>query len=140
MIRGTTANFIFNLPHDMEIEDIISITVTVWQKGNSGTKLAPLPITKTYTRDSIDKDNHRIVVTLLPEETARFTDKLKARIQLKIDSAGAVYATYQHAFSVYPMSDDMVGGDMGGGATSEDGWVIFDGQEITATSREVGGS
>lgn len=49
MIRGTTAQFTFNMPY--EFDKLCIIEATFWQPGNSGTVEAPLPITRIYSRN-----------------------------------------------------------------------------------------
>ena len=134
MIRGTTAQFTFKLPKELNLNDVSYIQITAWQKGYTGTPIAPLPISKTYTNSdwgSVLKDEHTLVVVLSPEQTARFTDKLKGYIQCKVVVEGkAIYGTYEQRFTVHPMYKDMVGGDMGEIEQNSEGWIILDGQTI----------
>ena len=51
MIRGTTAQFKFEMPKN--IDDFCTIEIIFGQDGNAGTTEAPLPIKKTYTRGYI---------------------------------------------------------------------------------------
>lgn len=54
MIRGTTAQFKFNMPY--EFDDLCIIEVTFWQPNNEGTTTAPMPIVKLYNRDIVVVD------------------------------------------------------------------------------------
>ena len=135
MIRGATAQFIFKLPKELNIEDISYIEIRAWQNGYTGTPLAPLPIKKVFTNENwapiLSEDDHTLVVVFDSEKTARFTDKLKGYIQCKVVVVGdTVYGAYKQRFTVYPMYDDMVGGDIGGSSANDDGWIILDGQTI----------
>mgnify|MGYP003296023684 CR=1 FL=1 len=137
MIRGTTTQFIFKLPNEVVISDITYVMVTFWQKGNKGTSLAPLPIIKHFSNNengelsiSSPDDPHKLIVVLTSEETARFTDKLKARVQLKVVANGVVYGTYQSAITIYPMHDGMAGGDVDSEVPTGDGWIVLDGDQI----------
>ena len=51
MIRGTTAQFRFEMPKSFE--ELCTIEVIFGQEGNAGTIEAPLPITKIYNRGYI---------------------------------------------------------------------------------------
>jgi hypothetical protein len=135
MIRGATAQFTFKLPKELNIDDISYIDIVAWQKGYKGTPSAPLPIKRTYTNSNWDSnivaDEHTLVVKFTSSDTSRFTDKLKGYIQCKVVVTGeVVYPTYEQRFTVYPMYDALVGGDIDGEIQTSDGWIILDGQEI----------
>ena len=134
MIRGTATQFTFKLPKEILIDDITSIEVRVWQKGYNGTPTAKLPIVKSYTNENWNsslQEEHTLVVVLSSEETARLTDKLKGYIQCKVVVGAATpYATLQQRFTVYPMYEDLVGGEIGDTTISSEGWIILDGQTI----------
>ena len=137
MVRGATAQFTFELPKELEIDDISYIEIAAWQKGYKGTQTGPLPIIRRYTNSnwssSIIADEHTLVVKFTSSDTSRFTDKLKGYIQCKVVVTGdAVYPTYEQRFTVYPMYDDLIGGDIDvDNNVNDDGWIILDGEKIT---------
>ena len=131
MIRGTTTSFIFQLPFKKcEIE---SIKIKFWQPGNSGTREEPLPFYKYLDNCAGDDDATEITVSLSPSETKRFSDKLKAYVQMSAKQiSGPVVATLRHLITVYPMDDDLITdtGEEPIIPPTSDGWVIIDGGVI----------
>jgi hypothetical protein len=135
MIRGTTAQFKFELPKELDVNEITSIEIRAWQNGYSGTTVAPLPIRRTFTNGDKEWDSitgeHVLIVQFTSSDTSRFTDKLKGYIQCKVNLDGqAVYGTLEQRFTVYPMHGELVGGGTDGADTSNEGWIILDGQTI----------
>lgn len=129
MIRGTTAQFKFNIPYDFD--DLGWVAVTFWQRGNNGTSERPLPIVKTKKQCSAPNNQNEVCVTLTSEETARFSDKQKAYVQLRAQANGNTFASKQERITVYPINDELLkeGSDLP--AADGDGWIILDGQTIT---------
>lgn len=133
MIRGTTAQFKFKIPYP--ISDLLWITVKFWQPGNAGTDVAPLPITKKLSNEVLSQ-LEEVVITLSPTETARFSDKLKARLQLRASTvSGTTFASKEQLITVYPMNDDIITDDPEWDEENEEGYIVLDGQSIV---REVG--
>lgn len=131
MIRGTTQSFTFKLP--FKKSEIDNVTIKFWQPGNTGTTEAPLPFYKTLSSCAGSPDSTEITVSLMPSETKRFSDKLKAYVQMRAKPiSGQIVATQRHLITVYPMDDDLIPD------TDEDpivppdsdGWVILDGGAI----------
>ena len=130
MIRGTTARFKFQLSYAKE--DIEWVTIKFWQEN-------PInefnPITKRMDDCEIDSDTKELYVVLTSEETFRFSDKHKARMQLMgMHKNGTVFADRQRLESVYPLYGDF--DEEITVAPYEDGFVVLDGNEITATTDE----
>lgn len=142
MIRGTTAGFKFTLPYSLS--KLARVTVTFWQDGYEGTLHYPLPIIKEFTNFSESDDSKQLTVTLTASETKRFTDKLKARVQLVartkaiIDSESGEeiepsvrFASRENLITVHPINDDIIEDNPGDIVpTSTGDLVILDGQEI----------
>lgn len=127
MIRGTTAQFKFKLP--CTLESLQWAKMQFWQPGNYGTEDAPLPIIKKKT--NLSGDSTELLVSLTSHETLRFTDKLKARVQLRAQHIdGTVFASAQELVSVYPLPDHLVDEPVFPEEDIDDGWVILDGKEI----------
>ena len=130
MIRGTTAPFKIKLPY--VASEIEWVTIKWWQDGNRGTPLAPLPITKKLIHCSVENnDSKELYVTLTAEETMRFSDKHKAKMQLRgmLSSNGKVFGCKPKLITVYPINDDLLGDDIVG-STTNDGWIVLDGGSI----------
>ena len=128
MIRGTTAQFKFKLPYTKD--ELLWIRVKFWQQNNPS-KL--LPITKTKDHCVCADDNNEIYVSLTSEETARFSDKYKAVMQLRAQPIdGALFGTKERYITVYPMRDDIIDEDipLDPSITTMDGWVVLDGNRI----------
>jgi hypothetical protein len=133
MIRGTTAQYKFNIPYP--ISDLLWVTVKFWQPGNPGTDVAPLPITKKLSNEDLSQ-LEEVIITLSPTETARFSDKLKARLQLRANAVnGTTFASKEQLITVYPMNDDIITDDPEWDEENEEGYIVLDGQSIV---REVG--
>jgi hypothetical protein len=142
MIRGTTAGFKFTLPYP--IGKLSRVKVTFWQDGYDGTVFNPLPIIKEFDSFSESDDSTQLTVTLTALETKRFTDKLKARVQLVARTRAIVdsetgeeiepsvrFASRISLITVHPINDDIIEDNPEDTApTDEDGWVILDGQVI----------
>lgn len=127
MIRGTTAQFKFKLPYSYG--DIQSILIRFWQNGNPSEEL-PIIKNKTNCSEPVAKE---IVVSLRPSETAMFSDRYKASVQLRATPyIGAPFGSKERLVPVYPMPDDIIVDDPAVDpippATEE--WIILDGEEI----------
>ena len=127
MIRGTTAQFKFNIPYTKgELE---WAKIKFWQDGNQGTIFAPLPITKNLEHCSASDDSTELCIELTAEETMRFSDKMKAKVQLRAKAKdAAVFASRPQLITVYPIHDDLF--DPTEDVPDEDGWRILDGGTI----------
>lgn len=129
MIRGTTAQFRFKLPYAKQ--DLLWATMKFWQPGNDGTPLAPLPITKRLEHCSAPEDSYELCVNLTAEETLRFSDKLKARVQLRAQTLdGTTFASRETLVSVYPINDDITTDDPTLPDPDSMGLIILDGKSI----------
>ena len=125
MIRGTTAQFKFKLP--CAKGELEWATIKFWQSNNPNILL---PITKTLQHCGNSDDIKELCVSLTAEETKRFSDKYKAKIQLVAlhTTSGTVFGTRPQLIPVYPMYD---GGDTTlPDAGIENGFVILDGENI----------
>ncbi len=129
MIRGTTAQFKFEIPYDWV--DIKTANVIFWQDGNEGpTATRALPIIKTKTNNDLSWDaiNKQVSVTFAPEETARFEDDRKAKIQLTATTNSDIrFASEQQLVTVYPIYGDDSFTDDDVILPSEDGLILLDG-------------
>lgn len=106
MIRGTTAYFKFIMPYDYDQLDMGK--VIFWQKYNNGpSDSRPLPIIKDLKEDCASTDvSNELVVSLHPEETARFSENRKAYTQLIAKTLeGQSFASEQHMITVYPIHE-----------------------------------
>lgn len=133
MVRGTTAQFKFNTPYTKG--ELLWATVQFWQTGNNGTSEAPLPITKKLSHCDSPDDSMELCFSLTAEETARFSDKLKAKVQFRAQCKnGTVFGSRPQLISVYPMSDGIIEEDPTLPLPDEDenGFVILDGEDILA--------
>ena len=77
-------------------------------------------------------NSNELYVSLTAEETMRFSDKHKAKMQLRgrLASNGRVFGCKPKLITVYPINDDLFGDDMVESQT-DDGWVILDGEPVT---------
>lgn len=129
MIRGTTAQFKFNLPYKKS--ELTWATIKFWQPGNKGTLGASLPITKRLEDCTASDDSEELCISLTAEETLRFSDKYKAKVQLRAQhESGAVFASHEQSITVYPINDDIVKDDPTLPSENEEGWIILDGESI----------
>lgn len=139
MIRGTTASFKFKLP--CKLKDVLEARVVFWQDGYSGTLGNKLPKTqKYYNSDFTDPESSELIAILTETDTRAFTDKLKARVQMKAvyqhtDDNGQVtistFGSYPQLFTVYPMDDEIMDGVHGEETVStNNGYVILSGGDI----------
>lgn len=130
MIRGTNAEFRFTLPYLFEDLDIVRITF--WQDGNDGPSISrPLPITKVLEQCRQGSNPNELSVTLNAEETLRFTDKRKAKVQLRAGSVlGVSIASPIQLITVYPVYDDSLLDTDILPPPDENGWVYLDGSTI----------
>lgn len=143
MIRGTTAQFQFKLPYNKN--NVSVAEVTFWQPGNqNGLKEDfPLPIIKGYTKQiSADGsivtsgpwnwlDDYTLSVRLDQQETATFSDKYKARYQLRASTVdGLVFGSNEELVTVYPVFRDIPIGDVIMPNPADDGYIVLDGDDI----------
>lgn len=135
MIRGTTAQFKFMLPYSLN--ELNSVTIKFWQPGNPNHSL---PIYK-YKQNCEERVEREIYVSLRPYETALFSDKYKAKLQLRAQpNIGAQFGSKEQIITVYPMPDDIIIDDptvdpdipVNPDTPTEYGWIILDGQAIVS--------
>ena len=135
MIRGTTAQFKFKLPYKKS--ELLWANIQFWQPGNPGIG-NPLPITKTLQHCTGPEDVEELCVALLPEETMRFSDKFKAKVQLRAynKDTASVFASRQQSITVYPLNDAIINPEdsIPPIPDNNEGWVIFDGESIATQS------
>ena len=131
MIRGTTAKFKFKLPY--VFSDIMYVSIKFWQPNNTNPYL---PIIKKLEAEMLSDcfasdDSKELCISLNPEETSRFVDKYKAKVQLRAQHVdGTAFGSPPQNITVYPMSDDMLDPTLPG--VNDEGWVILDGEVISA--------
>lgn len=128
MIRGTTAQFKFSLP--CEKSQLLWATIRFWQPGNTSNGL---PIEKTLDHCSSTENPYELCVNLTSEETMNFSDKFKAKVQLRAycPDTGSVFASHQQSITVYPIHDEIVRPeDPVLPPTDNEGWYILDGESI----------
>lgn len=77
-------------------------------------------------------NSNELYVTLTAEETMRFSDKHKAKMQLrgKLLSDGRVFGCKPKLIAVYPTNDDLLDDDIAG-PEADYGWVVLDGEPVT---------
>ena len=127
MIRGTTAQFKFKLPY--AYDDLSSLTIKFWQPGNQNDAL---PILK-YKQHCAALSENEIYVSLRPSETAAFSDRHRAKVQLIAKpNSGAPFGSKEHLITVYPMPDDIITDDVpvGPDYPTDQEWIILDGNTI----------
>ena len=123
MIRGTTAQFKFKLP--CTGKELSSVSVVFWQNGN---KNSSLPIKRVKDQCNIDDESCYLYVSLDAAETMRFSDKLKAQVQLRGQYGDTVFASRTQSITVYPINDEVI--DAQYPDANEEGWIILDGETI----------
>jgi hypothetical protein len=128
MIRGTTAQFKFKLPYPKD--ELYWATIKFWQPNNQSDLL---PITKRLIHCDSSDNSNELHVSLTAEETSRFSEKYKMKVQLRAQhlTNGTVFGSRVESVTVYPMSDSILGDDSTLPAANDDGWVVLDGEEIT---------
>lgn len=127
MIRGTTAQFKFNLPYTKA--ELNWVTIKFWQSGNTSTLL---PITKNLDHCDAPDDSTELYVSLTAEETTRFSEERKAKVQLRGQANnGTIFGCPPKLISVYPMRDDIIEENPELPPENSEGWIIFDGKTIT---------
>ena len=132
MIRGTTQPFKITLPcKNTELE---YITIFFSQPNNPNTYLPRIKELKDCgvrnDNDELDGSND-IYVSLSAWETAQFSDKYKAKMQLRAKPMNGVeFAMPEYLITVYPMSDDLINQNPLTPPETSDGWVVFDGGSI----------
>lgn len=134
MIRGTTAQFKFRLPYPAD--ELAWVTIKFWQLNNLH---VGLPIIKQLSHCERTNDSHEICVSLTPAETKRFSDKYKARVQLRgrHRPTGTAFGTPIQFIAVEPMDDDVIEDDPAIPSPDNNGWIIFDGGSILKVDDDV---
>lgn len=127
MIRGTTTQFKFKLPYLKE--ELAWATIKFWQPNNPNPLL---PIIRKLTDCENSKNLDGVCVSLTAEETSRFIDKYKAKVQMRAchASSGTVFGVKPQLIPVYPMSDDILEEDPMLPGENADGFVVLDGKQI----------
>lgn len=129
MIRGTTAQFKFKLPYPKD--EIEWVTIKFWQPNNTNKNL---PITKKLGHCETTDDATELCVSLTAEETMRFSEKYKAKVQLRAQHgvSGTIFGSRTQLITVYPMRDDIIDEDPTMPSENEEGFIVFDGEVIMA--------
>jgi hypothetical protein len=132
MIRGTTTTYKFKLPYPKD--EFTWITIKFWQDNNPSELL---PITKTKEHCGSLDNPKEICVSLTAEETARFTDKYKAKLQMRAlhTVSGVVYGNRAKLITVHPMSDDIINENPILPSESKEGLIVLDGQDLFPNRR-----
>ena len=126
MIRGTSTPFKFKSPYSLSELDWVAIKF--WQPGNPDDSL---PITKY--KQHCEERSGEIYVSLSATETAKFSDKYKAKAQLRAQPLyGDVFGSKEKLITVYPMRDDIIEDDTPDVPSEPivDGWMRLDGGQI----------
>lgn len=124
MIKGTTAQFKFKLPYTKS--ELEFVKIKFWQPSNLNNFT---PITKELSDCSATEGSKELCVSLTAEETLRFSDKYKARTQLRaMTKDGTVFASRQQLITVYPLQDDL--SEDITVPSNDEGWVILDGETV----------
>lgn len=129
MIRGTTAQFKFKLPYTKE--ELNWATIKFWQSGNTNTLLS---ITKKLEHCDAPNDSKELCVSLTADETARFSDKYKAKVQLRAQHAqsGTIFGSRTQLITVYPILDEILEEEEPiMPPANEEGWIVLDGETVT---------
>ena len=84
----------------------------------------------TFTNEI--NDSKELYVTLTAEETARFSDKHKAKMQMRMQYAsnGKVVGSHEKLITVEPMNEDIFNDDIIE-TTDDSGWIVLDGKTIS---------
>jgi hypothetical protein len=125
MIRGTTAQFKFKLPYARE--ELQWVTIKFWQEKNPN-KYLPILKNLDHCPPSSD-DSKALCVSLTADETLLFSDKYKAKIQLRgMKNDGTVFGCKQQLVTVYPLDDELAGDITA--PINDGGWIVLDGDNI----------
>lgn len=130
MIRGGNCEFRFQLP--CNFIDLVTAQIYFWQDGYNGpSNDRPLPILKILGQCRQGSKPNELSVILHQEETLRFTDKRKARTQLRaVTKEGVPIISPEKLFAVYPSYDDAVLDEEVWPTPTYDGWIILDGESV----------
>lgn len=129
MIRGTTAQFKFKLPYPKE--ELLWATIKFWQQDNPNPFL---PITKKLEHCDAPANSKELYVSLTSDETFRFSEKRKAKVQIRAQHgpSGTIFGNHPQLITVYPMNDHILDEeDPIMPENNKDGWIILDGETIT---------
>lgn len=128
MIRGTTPQFKFIIPYPKN--EMEWVRIKFWQPNNPS-KL--LPITRTIDNCKTTDNPKELIVSLTAEETKRFVDKYKAKMQFRAKHllTGTIFGTPEQLLTIYPMRDDIIEEDPTIPPANEEGWIVLDGRSIT---------
>lgn len=81
MLKGANTEFLFTLPCDYS--NLQSIEIVFWQDNYNGPSvMRSLPITKQLNQCCQGRTSTQLSVILTSEETARFSEKRKAYVQM----------------------------------------------------------
>lgn len=130
MIRGTNAEFRWKLPYNFD--ELALVKITFWQDNNNGPSSSRyLPIIKIKEQCVLGAQPNELSVVLNQEETLRFTDKRKAKVQLRATTTtGIPIASHEQSIMVYPVHDDSILDDTVLPTPDYNGIVLLDGQKI----------
>lgn len=132
LIRGTTTPFKFKLP--CANNELGWVTIHFSQTNNPSKSLPIIKKLEDCGPRGINNEldgSQNLYVSLTAEETTRFSDKYKARMQMRAQQIGGVtFGCKLKLITVYPMDDDIIEEDPTMPEEGVDGWIILDGKNI----------
>jgi hypothetical protein len=130
MIRGGNIEYRWNLPYNFS--DLAVVKINFWQEGYNGPSAErPLPILKVLEQCRQGSKPTELSVILHQEETLRFTDKRKAKVQLRaVTTSGIPIITHEQLITVYPAYDDSILDEEIWPTPDYNGWVLLDGESV----------
>ena len=125
MIRGTTAQFKFEIPYAKS--ELYWATMSFWQPGNNNLST----IIKNLSHCEGSDDSHELYVSLTVPETLQFSEKYKGKVQFRAQCIdGTVFGSRPKLFTVYPMQDEVVE-EYPELPAVQNHWVVFDGGKVS---------
>ena len=116
------------------------INIEKWNSGNYEEIKSNLGISGKSWNELTDEEKKKfatesfeeLCVSLTAEETLRFSDQSKAKVQLRAQQKdGTVFASHQQLITVYPIIDDIITDDPSFPEDeNSDGLIVLDGKPI----------
>ena len=129
MIKGTNAEFGFNIPYPYS--ELSDIKILFWQPENKGPSPdRSLPITKSFLQ-CFSRSEKQFSTILDCEETDRFSDKRKAYVEMRATTkSGISFGSKPRAITVYTSN-------IGFSPTQAlEEYITFDGADISSESSD----
>lgn len=125
----------FTAPQNIEADSVLKYDTTTNTITVDALTITPIEVSSSDNMTELIfineiNNSKELYVSLTAEETMRFSDKHKAKMQFRAKrlSDGRIFSCKTRFITVYPINDDLLEDDIL--PTGDEGWIILDGEIV----------